>query len=140
MKQELKLPKRTLRVWQIRIFMVAIILSAFLSILFSFYIFSAILLIVCATVSFIYFPLLYKSYTITISNTYISVEKGVFIKSEKIMPRALLVYAESMSLPLSNALGLSAVILKAARGFCVIPEIEKQTADELLLSTKEGKI
>lgn len=140
MKQELKLPKRTLRVWQTRIFMVAIILSAFLSILFSFYIFSAILLIVCAMVSFIYFPLLYKSYTITISNTYISVEKGVFIKSEKIMPRALLVYAESMSLPLSNALGLSAVILKAARGFCVIPEIEKQTADELLLSTKEGKI
>ncbi len=140
MKQELKLPKRTLRVWQIRIFMVAIILSAFLSILFSLYIFSAILLIVCAMVSFIYFPLLYKSYTITISNTYISVEKGVFIKSEKIMPRALLVYAESMSLPLSNALGLSAVILKAARGFCVIPEIEKQTADELLLSAKEGKI
>lgn len=140
MKQELKLPKRTLRVWQTRIFMVAIILSAFLSILFSFYIFSAILLIVCAMVSFIYFPLLYKSYTITISNTYISVEKGVFIKSEKIMPRALLVYAESMSLPLSNALGLSAVILKAAKGFCVIPEIEKQKADELILSTKEGKL
>lgn len=140
MKQKLKLPKRTLRVWQIRIFMVAIILSAFLSILFSLYIFSAILLIVCAMLSFIYFPLLYKSYTITISNTYISVEKGVFIKSEKIMPRALLVYAESMSLPLSNALGLSAVILKAAKGYCVIPEIEKQTADELILSTKEGKI
>lgn len=140
MKQKLKLPKRTLRVWQIRIFMVAIILSAFLSILFSFYTFSAILLIVCAMLSFIYFPLLYKSYTITISNTYISVEKGVFIKSEKIMPRALLVYAESMSLPLSNALGLSAVILKAAKGYCVIPEIEKQTADELILSTKEGKI
>ena len=139
MKSELKLPKRTLRVWQTRIFMVAIILSAFLSILFSFYIFSAIVLLVCAAVSFVYFPLLYRSYVITVTDTYISVEKGVFIKSQKIMPRALLVYAESVSLPLSNALGLSAVILKAAKGYCVIPEIEKLKADGLILSIKEGK-
>ena len=49
------------------------------------------------------------------------------------------VTAKTMSLPLSNALGLSAVILKAARGYCIIPEIEKQYADELILSTKEFK-
>ena len=140
MKQELQLPKKTLRVWQIRNFMIGIIISAFLTILFSLYIPSAILLIICAIVSFIYLPLLHRSYKITIADTYISVERGVFIKADKIMPRALLVYAESMSLPLSNALGLSAVILKAARGYCIIPEIEKPIADELILSTKESKI
>lgn len=140
MKQELRLPKKTLRVWQTRIFMIGIIISAFLTILFSLYIFSAVLLSFCAIISFIYFPLLYRSYKITVTDTYISVERGIFIRSQKIMPRALLVYAESMSLPLSNALGLSAVILKAARGYCIIPEIEKPKADELLLSTKEGKL
>lgn len=139
MKQELKLPKKTLRVWQTRLFMVAVILSAFLCILFDFYTFSAVLLILCAVISFVYLPLLFKSYTIILTDSYISVERGVFIRSNKIMPRALLVYAESVSLPLSNALGLSAVILKAAKGFCVIPEIEKQRADELLVSTKDGK-
>lgn len=139
MKQQLKLPKRTLRVWQTRIFMVAIILSAVLTILFSLYIISAILLLVCAAVSFLYFPLLYRTYAITVTDSYISVERGVFIRSQKIMPRALLVYAESVSLPLSNALGLSAVILKAAKGYAVIPEIEKDKADQLILSTKEGK-
>ena len=139
MKVELKLPKKTLRVWQTRIFMVAVILSAFLCILFDFYTFSALLLILCAVISFVYLPLLFGSYTIILTDSYISVERGVFIKSNKIMPRALLVYAESVSLPLSNALGLSAVILKSAKGFCVIPEIEKQKADELLVSTKDGK-
>lgn len=139
MKLELKLPKKTLRVWQTRIFMVAVILSAFLCILFDFYTFSALVLILCAVISFVYLPLLFKSYTIILTDSYISVERGVFITSNKIMPRALLVYAESVSLPLSNALGLSAVILKAAKGFCVIPEIEKQRADELLVSTKDGK-
>lgn len=139
MKVELKLPKKTLRVWQTRIFMVAVILSAFLCILFDFYTLSALLLILCAVISFVYLPLLFKSYTIILTDSYISVERGVFITSNKIMPRALLVYAESVSLPLSNALGLSAVILKAAKGFCVIPEIEKQRADELLVSTKDGK-
>lgn len=140
MKQQLKLPKKTLRVWQIRIFMIAITISAFLSILFYIYTLPAFLLIVCSFISFIYFPLLFRSYTITVTDAYISVKKGVFIKTNKIMPRALLVYAESMSLPLSNALGLSAVVLKAAKGYCVIPEIEKQKADELILSTKEGKL
>lgn len=139
MKTEWKLPKKTLRVWQLRLFLLAVILCAFLCLLFSLYLLSAIVLILCAVISLIFFPLLFKSYKITLNDTYISVEKGIFIITTRIFPRENLVYAESVSLPLSNALGVSAVVLKAARSFCVIPEIEKEKADQILKMTKDGK-
>lgn len=139
MKTEWKLPKKTLRVWQLRIFLLAVILCAFLCLLFSLYLLSAIILTLCAVISLVFFPLLFKSYKITLNDTYISVEKGIFIITTRIFPRENLVYAESVSLPLSNALGVSAVVLKAARSFCVIPEIEKEKADQILKLTKDGK-
>ncbi len=139
MKTEWKLPKKTLRVWQLRLFLLAVILCAFLCLLFSLYLLSAIVLILCAVISLVFFPLLFKSYKITLNDTYISVEKGIFIITTRIFPRENLVYAESVSLPLSNALGVSAVVLKAARSFCVIPEIEKEKADQILKMTKDGK-
>ena len=119
--------------------MLAVILCAFLCLLFSLYLLSAIILILCAVISLVFFPLLFKSYKITLNDTYISVEKGIFIITTRIFPRENLVYAESVSLPLSNALGVSAVVLKAARSFCVIPEIEKEKADQILKMTKDGK-
>ena len=139
MKTEWKLPKKTLRVWQLRLFLLAVILCAFLCLLFSLYLLSAVVLILCAVISLVFFPLLFKSYKITLDDTYISVEKGIFIITTRIFPRENLVYAESVSLPLSNALGVSAVVLKAARSFCVIPEIEKEKADQILKMTKDGK-
>lgn len=139
MKTEWKLPKKTLRVWQLRLFLLAVILCAFLCLLFSLYLLSAIVLILCAVISLVFFPLLFKSYKITLNDTYISVEKGIFIITTRIFPRENLVYAESVSLPLSNALGVSALVLKAARSFCVIPEIEKEKADQILKMTKDGK-
>lgn len=139
MKTEWKLPKKTLRVWQLRLFLLAVILCAFLCFLFSLYLLSVIVLILCAVISLVFFPLLFKSYKITLNDTYISVEKGIFIITTRIFPRENLVYAESVSLPLSNALGVSAVVLKAARSFCVIPEIEKEKADQILKMTKDGK-
>ena len=139
MKTEWKLPKKTLRVWQLRLFLLSVILGAFLCLLFSLYLLSAIVLILCAVISLVFFPLLFKSYKITLNDTYISVEKGIFIITTRIFPRENLVYAESVSLPLSNALGVSAVVLKAARSFCVIPEIEKEKTDQILKMTKDGK-
>ena len=139
MKQKWKLPKKTLRVWQMRFFIFTVTLCAFLCIAFSFYVASAVLLILCFLFSFVFLPLFFKSYQISINDSYISVEKGFIIKTTLIFPRENLVYAESVSLPLSNALGLSAVILKAARAFCIIPEIEKEKADMLLNSTKDEK-
>ena len=139
MKTEWKLPKKTLIVWRLRLFLFTIILCAFLGIFFSLYVFSAVLLLLCFAFSLIFLPFLIKSYVITVTDAYISVEKGIIIKKTQIMPRKNLVYAESLSLPLSNALGLSAVILKAAKGYCVILEIEKEKADILISSTKGEK-
>ena len=139
MKQQWKLPKIALIVWQLRIFSLAVIICGFLCIAFSLYVPSVILLALSAAISFIYLPCLMKSYVITVEKDYISVEKGVIIKTTLFMPRENLVYAESVSLPVSNALGLSAVVLKAARTFCIIPEIEKEKADIILSIAKDGE-
>ncbi len=130
------LPKRTRALWQIRILLIFILLCVAVS-LFSgyslwFLLPAAIIATIGLAVAFIYVPFYFKSYKITVDESSISISKGLVIRTTNIMPFPRLVFAESFTSPIASLLGLKCVMLKAARGWILIPEIENENADFLL--------
>ena len=82
--------------------------------------------------AFVYVPFYFKSYKITVDENSISIKKGVIIKTTQIMPFPRLVFAQSFTTPLSQIMKMKCVMLKAARAWVLIPEIENTDADYLL--------
>ena len=130
------LSKKTRALWQIRIvFAFALV---FLAVLFFsrytiwFLLPAAIVATVGLITAFIYLPFYFKSYKIVVNKSFISISKGVVIQITNIMPYPRLVFAKSFTTPLSEAMKLKCIILKAARGWIFIPEIDCIHADYLL--------
>lgn len=141
MPKEKKLPKNTLRLWQIRIGTLGVLLTALLSVsaVFTKWMFlaafiTALLFIVCV---FIFLPLYIDSYKISFDDTSISVSYGIIFRTTFVMPYPRMVYIKLFATPLTKALRLSGVVLKAARGSLIVPEIEE--ADALLLMEYTSK-
>lgn len=137
-------PKRVLVLYQIRTVLVFLVLCAALL---AFYSFSewlllpvAILLFICAIITFIFLPLYFKGYSITVCDDTVTVEKGVIIKVTHIMPFARMLYTSSYTTPLGRLFGVSGFTLKAARSRLMLLEFKKEDAEKLLsLISRGGK-
>lgn len=130
------LSKKTRALWQIRIvFAFALV---FLAVVFFsrytlwFLLPAAIIATLGLITAFIYLPFYFKSYKIFVDKHFISISKGVIIHTTNIMPYPRLVFAQSFTTPLSAAMKLKCVMLKAARAWIFIPEIDCIYADYLL--------
>ncbi len=128
------LPTKTKTLWQIRIVFAIAFLCLFLALFMNKYIVIAIFLIIATgfLFAFCYIPLYFKSYKIVVDTGFISVSKGVFIKRTNIMPFPRLVYFQSYSTPLSSLFNMKIVLLKAARSWLLIPEMENSDAELLI--------
>lgn len=130
------LPSKTRVLWQIRIvfaFAVLCVAVAFFSRYTLWFLVPAAVIATLGLVfAFVYIPFYFNSYKISVDENSITITKGVIIKTTNIMPYPRLVFAQSFTTPLSSAMKLKLVLLKAARGWIVIPEIEEVNADYLL--------
>lgn len=130
------LPKKTRFLWQIRILIVFILLCAVVSIFSRFSLWFLLPVAIIATigllVAFIYVPFYFKSYKITVDESSISISKGLIVRTTNIMPFPRLIFAESFATPLASLMKMKCVMLKAARGWILIPEIDNKNADYLL--------
>ena len=48
------------------------------------------------------------------------------------MPFPRFIYAEQITSPIAKAMGVSALSLKVARGFILIPEMSKEDAEDII--------
>ncbi len=130
------LPQKTKTIWQIRV-VFAISFLCFLIVLFghnyNWIIFLLIpIIIIGLFITFVYMPLYFKSYKINIQEDFIGVSKGVIFKAINIMPYPRLIFVQSIATPLSSLFKMKIILLKAARGWLFIPEIENISAEFLL--------
>lgn len=130
------LPQKTRILWQIRIVfafaLVCVAVALFSRFTLWFLLPAAIIATLGLAFAIIYVPFYFKSYKITVDDNSISITKGVIIRTTNIMPYPRLVFAQSFTTPLSSAMKMKCVMLKAARGWILIPEIENINADYLL--------
>ena len=136
MRKERNVPKHTLRLWQLRVGIVSMLILLTILRLFFITIWSLLPTVIIASLSIIvifwYLPLFFSRYRIIYDNNSIEIQKGVFFKAIIIMPYPRLVYVSAFSSPFARYLGVSGAVLKAARGFIIIPEIEKDDIKELI--------
>lgn len=97
---------------------------------------AAIIAMLGLVAAFVYIPFYFKSYLITVDTNSIIITKGIFIKTTQIMPFPRLVFAQSFTTPIASAMKLKCVMLKAARGWILIPEIESVDAEFMLDNLK----
>lgn len=130
------LPKKTRILWQLRIVFAFALLCAAVAFFSRYTLWFLLPAAIIATFglgfAFVYVPFYFKSYKIAVSDNSISVTKGVIIKTTQIMPFPRLVFAQSFTTPLSLLMKMKCVMLKAARGWMLIPEIENVNAEYLL--------
>ncbi|MGN1320349.1 MAG: hypothetical protein ACI4U6_04450 [Acutalibacteraceae bacterium] len=130
------LPKKTRFLWQVRVIFAFVILCAAVAFFSQFTLWfllpAAIIAALGLLAAFVYIPFYFKSYTITVDDNSICISKGVIIKTTQIMPFPRLVFAQSFTTPMASAMRLKCVMLKAARGWMLIPEIENANAQYLL--------
>lgn len=130
------LPQKTKTLWQIRTVVAITFLCLIIALFGRNYRWSVFLIVsmacIGAIVAFVYLPAYFSSYKIVVEDDFISVLKGVFIKNTNIMPYPRLVFAQSLSTPLASLFKMKIILLKAARGWLLIPEIEKIDAEFLL--------
>ncbi len=137
------LPKRTCALWQIRIVMVFALVCAAFAFFSRYTIWFLLPAAVSASVglvfAFAFIPFYFKSYKITIDDGSIIINKGVIFKVTNIMPFPRLVYAQSFATPISTAMKIKGIMLKAARAWIFIPEIDNTDADILLENLRMKK-
>lgn len=134
------LPKKTRILWQIRIFFVFALLCVSVAFFSRYTVWfllpAAIIAMLGLVAAFVYIPFYFKSYLITVDTNSIIITKGIFIKTTQIMPFPRLVFAQSFTTPIASAMKLKCVMLKAARGWILIPEIESVDAEFMLDNLK----
>jgi membrane protein YdbS with pleckstrin-like domain len=130
-----EVPQKTLLLWQIRGFVIGLLLfalCAFLAISRTFLLLATIIIIsFVAVFDFWYLPRFFKSCKIRYVNQSVVIDYGVFIKNTHILPFSKLIHTQTVTTPLASAFSLMAVGLKAARSRIYIPEMTSE--DALLL-------
>lgn len=134
------LSKKTRILWQIRIILIFALLCAAVAVFSRFTLWfllpAAVIAALGLIAAFVYVPFYFKSYKITVDGNSITISKGIFIKTMQIMPFPRLVFAQSYTTPIASAMNLKCVMLKAARGWILIPEIDGSDADFMLDNLK----
>ena len=130
------LPKKTLRLWQIRTIAINILfllLAFYFRAAYSFAIMLGVLVtIISLFCIFWYLPRYIDSYKIRIDNGAVIINRGVFIKTTHIMPYSRMIYSQIIVTPIAKLMGLEAFSLKAARSSIIIPELLKSDAEAIL--------
>ena len=141
--EELRLPRKTLNLWKIRVTIAVLLFFGVFSYFFHSYdwFLPATLVVICLYEALFlwYLPNLFKGYRIKYVNGAVVIESGVIIKMTHIMPYSKMIYAESITSPLAKAMGLSAVILKAARSRILIPELPANDTAKFIKALAEGE-
>ncbi len=141
--EELRLPRKTLNLWKIRVTIAVLLFFGVFSYFFHSYdwFLPATLIVICLYEALFlwYLPSLFKGYRIKYINGAVVIESGVIIKMTHIMPYSKMIYAESITSPLAKAMGLSAVILKAARSRTLIPELPAADTAKFIKTLAEGE-
>lgn len=141
--KEYRLPKKTVVLWQLRFTVLCALLLAMasLTLFFSKWMIiplSALFLVFTLFIT-IFIPLHIKSYKIEVSRETVVINRGVIIRVNHIMPFSRFIYAEQITTPAARFMGLSALSLKVARGFILIPEMQRQDAAELIATISGDK-
>lgn len=141
--EELRLPRKTLNLWKIRVTIAVLFIVGIFSYFFHSYdwFLPAVLVIICLYEALFlwYLPSLFKGYRIKYINGAVVIESGVIIKMTHIMPYSKMIYAESITSPLAKVMGLSAVTLKAARSSMIIPELPSKDTEKFIKALAEGE-
>ena len=141
--EELRLPRKTLNLWKIRVTIGVLLFFGVFSYFFHSYdwFLPATLVVICLYEALFlwYLPNLFKGYRIKYINGAVVIESGVIVKMTHIMPFSKMIYAESITSPLAKAMGLSAVILKAARSRILIPEMPADDTAKFIKALAEGE-
>lgn len=139
------LPKKTLLLWQTRVAVLGVLLTAAVFWSLGGFSWSKWILIAVGIlllpIIFVYLPLYFKSYKISVKNGAVVIDRGVFIKTSHIMPFSRLLYAQSISSPIARLFGLSALSLKATRSSLFIPEISRREVEAVMsmLTLEDGR-
>lgn len=142
--REFKLPKRTLLLWQIRLIFLGLI-SEIICYMFlfgtNFFLPVAMIVgILFLLIIFLYLPNYYALFKIKCLKDAVVVENGIFIKKCHILPFSRLIYSQCINTPLSKPFGVTAITLKAARSFILVPEMLDTDAKEFLTILVKGDV
>lgn len=141
---ELRLSKKTLMLWKIRVTVLTLLLLAVLAYFCHGYgwFLIVILALVCLYegVMLWYLPKLFRNYRIKYINGAVVIESGVVIKTTHIMPFSKMIYAETITSPLAKLMGIKALSLKAARSRILIPELPENEVVKFVTAIAEGEL
>lgn len=141
---ELRLSKKTLMLWKIRVTVLTLLLLAVLAYFCHGYgwFLIVILALVCLYegVMLWYLPKLFRNYRIKYINGAVVIESGVVIKTTHIMPFSKMIYAETITSPLAKLMGIKALSLKAARSRILIPELPEKEVVKFVTAIAEGEL
>ncbi len=141
---ELKLSKKTLMLWKIRVTILTLLVLSVLAYFCHGYgwFLIAVLGLICLYESIMlwYLPKLFKNYRLKYINGAVVIESGVIIKTTHIMPFSKMIYTETISSPLAKMMGIKALILKAARSRIMIPELPEKEVQKFVTVLAEGEI
>lgn len=130
------IPRKTRILWQIRIAFVLVVfctvLVVFCHISLWFLLPTAIVITIGSAFVFIYIPLYFKSYKVLLYDNYLCIFKGVVIKTRLVLPHLRLVFIKSTTTPIASALNLKIIMLKIARGWIFIPEMNCFDANSII--------
>ncbi len=130
------LSKKTLLVWQLRIAVAFVLVCLFLLLAFSFNVesFIVVLAVLCLGLGFAlgYVPIYIKNYKIVAEKNCLYISKGVIFNSLIVLPKLRMVIVKEIATPLMRWLNVKIIMLKVAKGWIVIPDLENQVAKQLL--------
>ena len=132
--------KRGLVLWEIRLAIIAAIVSFITALLFDGIVFDIISLIwMCAYVVMAawYYPIKYRKLSYNIDDNILVVNCGVIYRRRKSIFLNNIQYITSFKTPLQSLCGLRTVVVHAAGGFISIPNLKDSDAD-ILIYTASG--
>lgn len=132
------LPRQTLILWQVRALSATFLLSVCLLILFKIWgglIFAIATVILWGTaviIVWIYLPLLWRSFKITVEEDSVNIKRGRIFTNIHILPFYKTVYSLSFQTPFARKIGFAGLILKGPRSRVFIPELPKSYIEEII--------
>ncbi len=140
---ELRLSKKTLMLWKIRVTVLTLLILGILAYFCHGYKWFLIVILglVCLFEAVVlwYLPKLFKNYRIKYINGAVVIESGVIIKTTHIMPFSKMIYTETITSPLAKLMGIKAITLKAARSRILIPELPEKEVMKFVTVLAEGE-
>ena len=135
-----RLPRQTLILWQARALSATFLLSVCLLILFKmwggliFAIATTILWVTAVIIVWIYLPLLWRSFKITVGEDAVEVRRGRIFINVHVLPFYKTVYSLSYQTPFARKIGFAGLILKGPRSRIFIPELPKKYVEDIRIA------